>query len=96
MKPQVSIGADGIGWRVFPCLKPLSINEVVRLRWRLNQSINTHHTEQTVLHFPSLNSWDRKFLFETQRLAQVLDRWAQASYQFPSVSKDRKPLTGSQ
>lgn len=36
MEPQVSIGANGIGWRVFPCLKPLPINEVVCLQQRAN------------------------------------------------------------
>lgn len=37
MEPQVSIGADGVGWRVLPCLKPLPINEVVRLQHRSNK-----------------------------------------------------------
>lgn len=36
MEPQVSIGANGIGWRVLPCLKPLPINEVVCLQQRAN------------------------------------------------------------
>lgn len=45
MEPQVSIGADGVGWRVLPCLKPLPINEVVCLQQRSNEKkINMQHT----------------------------------------------------
>ena len=48
MKPQVRIGADGIGWRVLPCLKPLPINEVVCLKWKLTYIYKVPHTTDSL------------------------------------------------